>query len=72
MSKSIDELSKKNQILSKRLRDHGLDDSTVINDENIQDGPAIFKRTKVYQGVYRFRPTTFPLSFIHGMIYLSK
>lgn len=50
MSKAIDEFSKKIQILSKRLRDHGIDDSTVTQ-ESIQDVAIIHKRQTVYQGM---------------------
>lgn len=50
MSQAIDELSKKNQILSKRLRDHGIDDSIVAH-ESVHDAAIIHKRQVVYQGV---------------------
>lgn len=59
MSKALDELSKKNQILSKRLRDHGIDDSIVAH-ESVHDAAIIHKRQVVYQGTFIF--PTFPIA----------
>lgn len=48
--KAIDELAKNNQILSKRLRDSGIDDS-IVTQESIQEpSPIIHKRPTSYQG----------------------
>lgn len=55
MSKAIDELAKKNEILSKRLRDHGIDDSIVAH-ENVHDVAIIHKRQTVYQGTLNLTP----------------
>lgn len=56
--KSNDDLSKKNVVLAKRLRDNGLDDSIIIN-ENVHDVAAVIKRAQVYQGKSgRFVKTT--------------
>lgn len=52
MAKSNDDLSKKNVVLAKRLRDNGLDDSILIN-ENVHDVAAVIKRAQVYQGKNR-------------------
>lgn len=49
LAKSNDDLSKKNVVLAKRLRDNGLDDSIMIS-ENIHDVASVIKRTQVYQG----------------------
>lgn len=47
----VKDLSKKNAILSKRLRDNGLDDSILVN-ENINDLAIVIKRTQVFRGLF--------------------
>lgn len=48
--KQNEELTKKNLILSKRLRENGLDDSIVVTD-TLQDVAVVIKRTQKYQGI---------------------
>lgn len=49
MAKANEDLSKRTDLLAKRLRENGLDDSILIA-ENIHDVAAVIKRTQVYQG----------------------
>lgn len=49
MARTNEDLSKKNDLLARRLRENGLDDSILIT-ENIHDVAAVIKRTQVYQG----------------------
>lgn len=50
LSKTVEELTNKNKILSNRLREHGLDDTIVVN-ESIQDVAVVIKKAQVYQGM---------------------
>lgn len=50
LAKQVEELTKKNLILSKRLRENGLDDSIVVTD-TLQDVAVVIKRTQKYQGI---------------------
>lgn len=54
MSKSIDKLTQENQILSKRLRQNGIDDS-IVPTENFTNSPIIHKRATSYQGIFKCR-----------------
>lgn len=54
MSKSIEKLMQENQILSKRLRENGIDDS-IIPMENLGYSPMIHKRAPTYQGIFKYR-----------------
>lgn len=50
LTKKVEELIKKNNILSNRLREHGLDDSTKLK-ENVKNNLAIVKKkAQVYRG----------------------
>lgn len=51
--KKLQELTKKNTILSNRLRDHGLNDSIILN----QDHPSmatVKRKTQSYQGILKY------------------
>ncbi|XP_055531735.1 unconventional myosin-Va isoform X2 [Wyeomyia smithii] len=50
----INELTKKNNILSNRLRDHGLNDSILMNDE-FQNMVMVKKKAQSYQGILKYR-----------------
>ncbi|XP_058836374.1 unconventional myosin-Va isoform X3 [Topomyia yanbarensis] len=50
----INELTKKNNILSNRLRDHGLNDSILMNDE-FQNMVMVKKKAQFYQGILKYR-----------------
>lgn len=54
MSKSIEKLTQKTQILSKRLRQNGIDDS-IVPLESIANSPMIYKRAPTYQGIFKYR-----------------
>lgn len=54
--KAIDELAKNNQILSKRLRDSGIDDSIVTQESIQEQSPIIHKKPTTYQGIFKYRP----------------
>lgn len=54
MSKAIEKLTQENQILSKRLRQNGIDDS-IIPTENFGNSPMIHKRAPTYQGIFKYR-----------------
>lgn len=54
MSKSIEKLTQENQILSKRLRQNGIDDS-IEQLENLSGSPMIHKRAPTYQGIFKYR-----------------
>lgn len=54
MSKSIEKLMQENQILSKRLRQNGIDDS-IQTSENLGNSPMIHKRAPTYQGIFKYR-----------------
>lgn len=54
MSKSIEKLTQENQILSKRLRENGIDDS-IVPSENLGNSPVIHKRAPTYQGIFKYR-----------------
>lgn len=55
MSKSIEKLTQENQILSKRLRENGIDDS-IQSVEIVNNSPMIHhKRTASYQGIMKYR-----------------
>ena len=49
------ELVKKNNILANRLRDHGLNDSILLNDELFQSMVAVKKKEVSYQGILKYR-----------------
>lgn len=50
LTRKVDELIKKNDILSNRLREHGLDDSTKLK-ENVKSNLAVVKKkAQVYRG----------------------
>lgn len=51
LSRKIDELLKKNNILSNRLRENGLDDSIILK-ENVENFATVIKKAQVYQGNY--------------------
>ncbi|XP_065086171.1 unconventional myosin-Vb isoform X2 [Ochlerotatus camptorhynchus] len=50
----IHELTKKNNILSNRLRDHGLNDSILMNEE-FQSMVMVKKKAQSYQGILKYR-----------------
>lgn len=50
----LSELTKKNNILSNRLRDHGLNDSILTNDE-FQNMVVVKKKAQSYQGILKYR-----------------
>lgn len=55
MSKSIEKLTQENQILSKRLRENGIDDS-IQSMEIVNNSPMIHhKRATSYQGIMKYR-----------------
>lgn len=55
MSKSIEKLMQENQILSKRLRENGIDDSIQLM-EIVSNSPMIHhKRATSYQGIMKYR-----------------
>lgn len=55
MSKSIERLTHENQILSKRLRENGIDDS-IQSMEIVSNSPMIHhKRATTYQGILKYR-----------------
>lgn len=54
MSKSIEKLTQENQILSKRLRQNGIDDS-IVPSESLEKSPIIHKRAPTYQGIFKYR-----------------
>lgn len=54
MGKSIEKLTQENQILSKRLRQNGIDDS-IIQSESLNNSPMIHKRDATYQGIFKYR-----------------
>lgn len=54
MSKSIEKLTQENQILSKRLRQNGIDDS-IVPSANLDSSPMILKRAPTYQGIFKYR-----------------
>lgn len=53
MSKSIEELTHENQILSNRLRQNGIDDSTGQS-QSLCNSPMIHKRAATYQGIFKY------------------
>ncbi|XP_039433322.1 unconventional myosin-Va isoform X2 [Culex pipiens pallens] len=50
----INELTKKNHILSNRLRDHGLNDSILMNEE-FQNMVTVKKKAQSNQGILKYR-----------------
>lgn len=55
MSKSIEKLTQENQILSKRLRENGIDDS-IQHMEIVNNSPMIHhKHVTSYQGIMKYR-----------------
>ncbi|XP_055305869.1 unconventional myosin-Vb isoform X2 [Sitodiplosis mosellana] len=54
MSKSIEKLMQENQILSKRLRQNGIDDS-IVPSESLENSPMIHKRAPTFQGIFKYR-----------------
>ncbi|XP_055310995.1 unconventional myosin-Va-like, partial [Sitodiplosis mosellana] len=54
MSKSIGKLMQENQILSKRLRQNGIDDS-IVPSESLEKSPMIHKRAPTFQGIFKYR-----------------
>ncbi|XP_055621757.1 unconventional myosin-Va isoform X2 [Toxorhynchites rutilus septentrionalis] len=50
----INELTKKNNILSNRLRDHGLNDSILMSEE-FQHMVMVKKKAQSYQGILKYR-----------------
>lgn len=50
MMKAIDELAKNNQILGKRLRDNGLDDSIETHENTDETALMVHKKPTSYQG----------------------
>lgn len=54
MSKSIDRLTQENQILSKRLRENGIDDS-IQSMEIVSNSPMIHHKSTSHQGILKYR-----------------
>lgn len=54
MAKSIEKITQENQILSKRLRQNGIDDS-IVPSESLENSPVIHKRAPTYQGIFKYR-----------------
>ncbi|XP_055602318.1 unconventional myosin-Va isoform X2 [Uranotaenia lowii] len=51
----IGDLTKKNNILCNRLRDHGLNDSILSNDEFQNMAVVVKKKAQSYQGILKYR-----------------
>lgn len=54
-TRKINELIKKNNILSNRLREHGLNDSIILNDPNTNNIASVKKKALQYQGILKYQ-----------------
>lgn len=55
LTRKINELIKKNNILSNRLREHGLNDSILLNDSKTSDLAIVKKKAQNYQGILKYQ-----------------
>ncbi|XP_037046669.1 unconventional myosin-Va-like isoform X1 [Bradysia coprophila] len=54
LTRKVEDLINKNNILSNRLREHGLDDSTKLK-ENVKSNLAVVKKkAQVYRGIFKY------------------
>lgn len=53
LSKKFSDLTKKNHILSNRLRENGLDNSIILK-ETVETVADVKKQTQVYRGIFKY------------------